>query len=121
LQTHAPKDAPPSLFGPRQPWRAAREIIDWSIQGRSIFGREKPLAENTLRRIAAGARKFWGVDLEPFLVPFHGWKNGDRGRPIALDRPLPTLTTEPRFGLVQPFVLGQQSGATARPVSSPIP
>jgi len=50
----------------RRPWRPAREIIDWSIPGRSIFNRRKPLAPKTLARIYAGAVKFgWP---EPFLV-----------------------------------------------------
>jgi DNA (cytosine-5)-methyltransferase 1 len=39
-------------------WKAARYIIDWSIKGRSIFGRPVPLAPKTLARILAGARKF---------------------------------------------------------------
>lgn len=47
-----------------QPWRAAREIIDWSIKGRSIFGRPVPLAPKTLARIHAGAAKFdWPAPL----------------------------------------------------------
>lgn len=117
-ETHAAAGAHPSLFGARQPWRAAREIIDWSQQGRSIFGRQKPLAPRTLERIAAGARKFWGVELEPFLVAMeHG------GRVVDLDKPLPTITCARggAFGLVQPFVIGQQSGATPRAVSEPTP
>lgn len=41
-----------------KPWRPAREIIDWSLTGRSIFGRPAPLAPKTLARILAGATKF---------------------------------------------------------------
>lgn len=117
-ETHAPATAAPSLFGPRQPWRAAREIIDWSLTGRSIFNRPKPLAENTLRRIAEGARRFWGVDLQPFLVAMeHG------GRVVGVDKPLPTITCAKggAFAVIQPFVLGQHSGSVARAVSDPIP
>ena len=50
----------------RHKWRAAREIIDWSIEGNSIFDRKRPLSPKTLGRIYAGAVKFrWP---EPFLV-----------------------------------------------------
>lgn len=50
----------------RQTWRGAREIIDWSIKGKSIFGRKKPLAPKTLFRILAGALKFgWP---QPYIV-----------------------------------------------------
>lgn len=118
--THAPAHRV-DMFGELRPWRAAREIIDWNEQGVSIFGRKKPLAENTLRRIAAGARKFWGVELEPFLVPFYGEKNGQAPRMHAIDKPLPTIVTNPKFGLVQPFVLGQQSGSVPRDVRDPLP
>lgn len=116
-ETHAPKDAHPSLFGALEPWRAAREIIDWSIVGTSIFNRPKPLAENTLRRIGEGARRFWGVDLQPFLVGLGGPRIG----PQSVDVPLPTVTCTERFALIQPFVLGQHGGSVARPVSEPIP
>lgn len=46
------------LFPTLQPWRAAREIIDWTKKGKSIFGRPKPLAPKTFARILAGAIKF---------------------------------------------------------------
>lgn len=55
------------LFLKLKPWRAAREIIDWTIEGTSIFTRKKPLARTTLERIAAGLRKFCGPSAEPFL------------------------------------------------------
>jgi DNA (cytosine-5)-methyltransferase 1 len=46
------------LLGSRQRWRGAREVIDWSMTGNSIFRRKKPLKPNTLRRILAGAQKY---------------------------------------------------------------
>jgi DNA (cytosine-5)-methyltransferase 1 len=59
--THAPRqsiDRQGSLLGPAlKPWRAAREIIDWNIDGRSIFNRPIPLSPRTLERILAGALK----------------------------------------------------------------
>ncbi|EJN15712.1 site-specific DNA methylase [Bradyrhizobium sp. YR681] len=45
------------------PWRPAREIIDWSIKGKSIFKRPVPLAPKTLARILAGALKFGWPDI----------------------------------------------------------
>jgi len=123
LQTHAPAGVG-SLFAEHQAWRGAREVIDWSERGASIFGRSKPLAPNTLRRIAAGARKFWGVELEPFLVAMeHG------GRVLDASQPLPTITTAKggAFGLVQPFIAhlrGTHDGqipSSARSIDAPIP
>jgi DNA (cytosine-5)-methyltransferase 1 len=53
----------------QQKWRAAAECIDWSIPCPSIFGRKKPLAEATLRRIAKGIQKYVLNNADPFIVP----------------------------------------------------
>jgi DNA (cytosine-5)-methyltransferase 1 len=115
--THAPAERLRNgdLFSDLKPWKPAREIIDWSLKGTSIFNRKRPLAPATLERIAAGIKKFnWP---EPFLVVLRNHQNG-----VSLDRPVPTMTTSgANFGLCQPFVLGQQSGSVPRDVSSPIP
>jgi DNA (cytosine-5)-methyltransferase 1 len=71
-------------------WRPAREIVDFSIKGKSIFGRTRPLSRNTLRRIEVGLRKFGG---EPFVLHLTH-SGGDRVR--SLNRPLPTITTAHR-------------------------
>ncbi len=93
--THAEKPEP-NLFGNQvNPWVPAREIIDWTIEGQSIFHRKKPLAEKTLARIEYGLQKFGGED---FLVKFFG-----TGRAQSVDQPLGTVTTKDRFGLVEIF------------------
>lgn len=52
-----------------EPYRAAKDIIDWSIPCKSIFGRKKPLSENTMRRIHRGLFKFVINNPDPFLIP----------------------------------------------------
>lgn len=101
-------------------WRPAREIIDWTIPGRSIFNRKKPLSKNTIRRIAVGIERFCGDWAEPFLVMLYG-----TGKVRSLKRPLPTVTAGGGRGgghiaLCQ-FLLQQQSGGVARDVSKPAP
>ncbi len=39
------------------PWPPARDCVDWALPGKSLFGRKKPLAANTLRRVAEGFRR----------------------------------------------------------------
>ena len=113
--THAPRSEAASQGLPA--WRNAREIIDWSIPGQSIFTRRRPLAPATLRRIEAGLRKFGGANAEPFLVILRNHSTARR-----LDEPAPTVTTSgAHLALCQPFLLGQQSGATARGVDDPAP
>jgi len=87
------------LFPTLQPWKPAREIIDWSIKGKSIFNRKKPLAAKTLARIHAGAVKFnWP---EPFLVILRNHMAGQ-----SVDGPLPTIAANgTHIGLAQPMLL----------------
>ena len=106
-----------------QPWRSAAEIIDWSIPGESIFDRAKPLCENTLRRIEAGIRKYWGAWAEPFLIVLRG--TSDRqidSSAIPLSHPLPTITTSDHIALVSPFLTRYNGGDNRNhPVTSPVP
>ncbi len=75
------------------PWRSAAEVIDWTIPGKSIFDREKPLCKNTLRRIESGMRKYSG---NPFLIEYYG-----QGDAVPVNIPLHTVTTRDRFGIVR--------------------
>lgn len=147
--TRRPGGELPGLGLPR--WRAASEVIDWSIPCPSIFSRKRPLAPKTLARIEAGLRRFVG----PFVtqwdnqggggdycrdlagpigtlvtkanmglaMPFTVEVNhgGDDQRTALLDSPLGTCSTKNGRGLAMPFVIGQQSGSVPRAVDSPIP
>jgi DNA (cytosine-5)-methyltransferase 1 len=121
VPSHGPRDkitVQSSLF-PRslQPWRPAREIIDWELKGKNIFGRKKPLAEKTMRRIAAGMKKINGLDIEPFLVMLYG-----TNKTRSVDQPLPTVTASGQhIGLCEPFLLSQASGGAPRQVEEPVP
>ena len=55
----------------QQPWRSAAECIDWSNLGRSIF-RDKPMAVNTMRRVAKGCWRHVLTSAKPFIVPMRG-------------------------------------------------
>lgn len=107
--------------GASRPVRTAAEIIDWSLPCRSIFGRKKPLAEATLRRIAAGLRRYVIEAAEPFIVPVTHTKSGDRTHNIA--RPLPVVTTAKggEFALVTPYINTQFGQSVGRAVDAPLP
>lgn len=84
-------------------WRVAADIIDWSNPGRSIFDRPRPLADNTLRRIAKGIKKFVLGNGDPFIVPIANYGSGDSVQSIR--EPLRTITAWPRggsFSVVEP-------------------
>ena len=96
---------PEATCGPGlKPYRTAAEIIDWSIPCPSIFERKRPLVENTLRRIAEGIRRYVIEVAEPFIVTYYGPKKGEKFRGLGMHDPLPTQTTENRFGLVVPKI-----------------
>jgi DNA (cytosine-5)-methyltransferase 1 len=111
-------DGTENLMG-YQPWVPARDIIDWSIPGTSIFDRKKPLADATIRRIAAGREKYWKDYAKPFLAVLYG-SNDVR----SLELPLPTVTTSGNHhALVEPFItaIGQNSAADrSRSIDEPL-
>jgi DNA (cytosine-5)-methyltransferase 1 len=110
------------LFGDRVPWRAAREIIDWSHRGESIFTRKRPLAARTIERIAEGLRRFGGEAAEPFLVLLRG-----TGTARSLDAPLPAITAQgTHLALAEPFLVpfyGERAGQgpRAHSLEDPVP
>lgn len=84
------------------PHRTAAECIDWSQPCPSIFERRRPLADATLRRIAAGIMRFVVNNPEPFIVKVnHGY---DYFRGQQLQEPLQTITSKLGSGLVQPIL-----------------
>lgn len=71
-----------------KPYRTAAEIIDWTLPCPSIFARQKPLVEATLRRIARGLDKFVIRAKKPFIVPIgYGEKEGQKPRLHDIDAP----------------------------------
>jgi DNA (cytosine-5)-methyltransferase 1 len=100
-----------------KPWRPAREIIDWDLKGKSIFGRKKPLSPNTIRRIAAGLRKFGGINAQPFLVMLYGTNDAR-----SLDRPAPAVTAGGNhIGLAEPFLVNMKGQSDAAALNQPAP
>lgn len=79
-------------------WVMVSSVLDFSDLGKSIFGRKKPLAENTLKRIARGIKKFVLENQEPFIIQVnHG---GDAFRGQDIHTPMPTITQRHGFGIV---------------------
>lgn len=71
------------------PWRTAAECINFALPCPSIFDRKKPLATNTLRRIARGIERFVVNSPKPFIVNMsHG------GNLESVDQPMTTVKTE---------------------------
>lgn len=100
--THGDPESEAVKSGKRLPWRTAAECIDFDLPIESIFDRKKPLAENTLKRIARGIKKFIVNNPEPFIVQVNHGGSAFRGQ--STDKPLPTITQKHGFGIVEPVV-----------------
>ncbi|MFH5185750.1 DNA cytosine methyltransferase [Paenibacillus sp. TAB 01] len=87
-----------------KPWRTAAEIIDWSIPCPSIFERKKPLAENTMRRIARGIQRFVIENPRPYIVRFGQTGFGGDRLQYEIEKPLTTITTKAEHMLITPFI-----------------
>ncbi len=94
-------------IGGLKSWEAIYKYLDLWDLGQSIFGRKKPLAENTMNRIARGLEKFVFNCPEPFIVQVnHG---GENFRGQSIHEPMPTITQKHGFGMVTPLLIQYHS------------
>lgn len=89
---------PPALLGTAMPVRTVRDILDppGTHVARGVHDRPRPLAPGTMARIDRGRAALPGG--EDFLIVYYG--SDAAGGWQRLDRPLRTITTLDRFGLV---------------------
>ncbi|WP_209436013.1 DNA cytosine methyltransferase, partial [Aeromonas jandaei] len=115
------------------PWPTAADVIDWSIPCPSIFERKRPLAENTLRRIAKGLDRFVINAEQPFIVPIDGKSafapfitehaNASHQRNMPADEPLRTICAQVKgghFALVSPVISRQFGRSVGQSVEEPL-
>ncbi|WP_276918758.1 DNA cytosine methyltransferase [Aneurinibacillus aneurinilyticus] len=113
--THGDPNSDDVKKGKLMPWRTAAEIIDWSQPCPSIFERKKPLAENTLRRIARGIKRFVLENPRPFIVRIGQTGFGGDRLQYEIEQPLTTITTKAEHLLVQPFIAKHYGGGYTGP------
>ncbi|WP_325080253.1 DNA cytosine methyltransferase [Klebsiella aerogenes] len=128
--THGDPKSAAVKAGKLAPWRTAAECIDWSIPAPSIFDRKKPLAENTLKRIARGIQRFVVDSAEPFIVKCnHTSTNGkyDCFRGQELGAPIQTITKKLGYAIAVPRLVpfmagngGSQYQAKPRSIDKPL-
>lgn len=105
----------------RLPYRTAAECIDWSHRCPSIFERAKPLADNTLRRIARGIQRYVVEAPEPYVVRIGHTGHGDGGKVHGLDKPLGTVVAGgQKHALVAAFLAKHYGGVVGSPLTDPM-
>lgn len=105
--THADPRKISQWLGELKKWRTIGECIDFSRPCPSIFDRKRPLAENTMKRIARGLERFVLNNPEPFIVKCnHTTKDGsyDAFRGQSIHEPLKTITRTHGFAVVTPYI-----------------
>ncbi|MBR4656565.1 MAG: DNA cytosine methyltransferase [Oscillospiraceae bacterium] len=136
--THGKADSPEVKAGRLKPWRAAAEVIDWSLPLYSVFATKaeikakygvnvvRPLAENTMRRVIRGVDKFTIRSGEPFIVPIgYGEREGQLPRVHDIREPLPTVVSVVKQNLCAAQLIQyhteQTENVRANAVSEPLP
>ena len=116
--THAPADSEEVKSGKCKPWRAAAEIIDWTLPMYSVFDSKeeikrkfgvnavRPLADATMRRIICGTDKYTIKSEKPFfIVPTgYGERDGQAPRTHDPDKPLSTVVSTVKQNVVEPIM-----------------
>lgn len=115
-----------------KPWRTAAECIEWAIPTPSIFDRDRPLAEATMRRIARGVQRYVIESKRPFVVETaeglgvptmiqtgYGERTGQAPRVPGLDKPLGTIVAGgAKHALVTAFLAKHFGGNYTGPGAS---
>lgn len=110
-KTHGDRRSDEVKKGLVKPYVPAAEIIDWSIPCKSIFGRKKALAENTMKRIAKGIQKFVVDNPEPFIMQI-GQTGFSKDRNKSIHDPLTTIVSKAEHCLITPYLIQYHSETT---------
>lgn len=132
-RTHAPRDSEEAKSGKCKPWRAAAEIIDWSIPGYSVFDSKqeildkygvktvRPLADNTMRRVIRGVDKFTIRSGKPFLVDCN---HDGEGHTRSVEEPVNTVTGKYTGGVCEsvmvPYTFSNTGGSVGAHAGEPV-
>jgi DNA (cytosine-5)-methyltransferase 1 len=120
-------------------WKPAKDIIDWSISGESVF-LHKTLVRNSMRRICHGLEKFNGIKLDldyacecaenrvlpqvrhqPGLESFFTKYNGGAvPRAHSINEPIRTIDTSNRFALLTPYFVENFGTSNSRSIDRPL-
>lgn len=101
----------------QKPRVSAADCLDFSIPCPSIFGRKRPLADATMRRIAQGTMRHVIQSADPFIVPV---THQGADRVHAVGEPLRTITAANRGELMlampelAPFITEHANASTQR-------
>lgn len=111
---------PEPTNGPKAgvPERAAAECIEWGLPCPSIFGRKKPLAENTLRRIRRGIERYVINNPKPFIVGVGGRMGQSPEK--SVEQPMNTITSKGDSAIVMPHITKFRANSVGSDITEPM-
>jgi DNA (cytosine-5)-methyltransferase 1 len=131
--SHGAPDSQGVIDGQRKPWRTAAECINFSLPCPSIFDTsnqikekhglrsQRPLATNTLARVARGMKRYVLDAESPFIVNTANSKTTGRAPNVwPAGEPLRTITSAPGFSLISPSLTRFNGGATGQDLRDPM-
>lgn len=138
--THAPADSEAVQAGRLKAYAGAYTQIDFSLPCPSIFDTSeeikrkygiravRPLAENTMRRIARGLKKFVLDNPDPFivdrkayaLIQYHSETAAHEVRGQGIREPIMTVDGSNRYGLVAGFLSKFYKSGTGQDLREPL-
>lgn len=104
--THS-KSNQSDLFSNLKPWKPVREVLDFSIEGTSIFSGRLPV-EATLERIYAGLVKFVAGGKDAFVIKYNSMSQRKTYVTPSIDDSCPVVSTQGRLGVA--FISRYYSG-----------
>lgn len=99
--THTQKPVEGGMFGSLLKWKPVKEVLDFSDEGRSIFGRKKDLSPKTYERVLAGCRKYIKKGEGNFIQKHFSGRPA--GKVTSTEVPAGTILTSANQSLVQTF------------------
>jgi DNA (cytosine-5)-methyltransferase 1 len=112
--THA-KKASGSMFEQLQKWKPVKDVLDFSDEGESIFGRKKSMSEKTLEVISKGIKKAIAEGNDNILFKYYG--KGDNLN--SINEPAGTITTKDRFAKLC-FIFRQYKTGYTSSINEPL-
>lgn len=136
--THAPASDKRVQNGELKPHKSAAEVIDWSLPCPSIFDSKqeifekyglkaiRPLADNTMRRVARGLDKFviksqkpFILNCNPLMTPYQMHNHTNAGG-TACDEPVNTITSVGAQMLITPIMAQHKFSNTPQDINNPL-
>lgn len=104
-----------------EPWKAVKDVLNLEEEGASVFGHNKkgkPFAENTLKRVYYGLKKFHKEGV--FVKRFNGGSVNPQEKSKSANRPLGTILSNNTHAMVKPkFLTSYYGNGTSHSVEDP--